>query len=169
MNFQTSTNAKLLRDKGFALVSTIVVMSLLMVISIGLLSISTLESRSVSASTAQMEAEANARLALMQALARLQETTGQDQRVTARAAILEDPDSPDILPNRNWLGVWKTTHRARDREWPIIGKAPDLSKTDEPYSYKGIYTDLRYQEPDLNANKWRNELRLAWLVSRKNE
>lgn len=142
-------------------------MSLLMIIAIGSLSVSTLERRSSSNMLAQMEAEANARLALMQALARLQETAGQDQRVTARAAILEDVDGASALPNRNWLGVWKTTYRSGGREWPIIGKAPDLDKNDEPYNYKGIYTDLRYQEADLNTNQWKDKLRLGWLVSSK--
>ena len=154
-----------IQKKGFALISTIIVLSLLMLIAVGSLSISRLETRSSTDSVAQIEAEANARIALMEAISRLQETAGQDQRVTARAAILEDPDGSDTLPNRNWLGVWKTTHEAGDREWPIIGKAPDLSKSDEPYSYKGIYTDLRYQDSELSSNKWRDKLRLAWLVS----
>jgi len=162
---QTLSTVKKIRKKGFALISTIIVMSLLMIIAIGSLSISSLETRSSSGRVAQMEAEANARLALMEAISKLQETTGQDQRVTARAAILEDPDGSNTLPNRNWLGVWKTTHESNDREWPLIGKAPDLSKTDEPYSYKGIYTDLRYQDLELNSNKWRDKLRLSWLVS----
>ncbi len=156
---------RLTKEKGFALISTVIIISLLMLIAISLLSISSIETRSSSNRVAQMEADANARLALIEAIAKLQETTGQDQRATARAAILEDPDSTNVMLNRNWLGVWKTTHSFGAREWPIIGKAPDIKKVDEPYSYKGIYTDLRYQESDLNSNKWRDKLRLAWLVS----
>jgi len=168
MFYKFSATVNDIRVKGFALISVILVMSLLMIVAIACLSLSRMESRSSSNMAAQMEAEANARLGLMLAIARLQESAGPDQRVTARAAILEDADSGVLLPNRNWLGVWKTTHQDGGREWPLIGKCPDLIKKDEPYLYKGIYTDLRYQVPELRENEWREKLRLEWLVSRRN-
>ncbi len=153
--------------KGFALVATVIVMSVLIVVVMASISISSMESRVSSESRAEVEARANARMALIEAIGQLQEVAGQDQRATARAAILENPDTGVTLPNRNWLGVWSATYEVEDREWPLIGKAPDISKTDEPYLYKGIYTDMRNHVAELKNGQWKNTLRKAWLVSRR--
>jgi len=94
----------------------------------------------------------------------LQKLAGPDQRVTARAVILEEPSGGAFLPNRNWLGVWKTTYASGGQEWPLIGKAPD--NHGGPYPYVGIYSDLRETEASLNEAKWKSSLLQGWLVSR---
>ena len=68
---------------GFALVATLSMMILLVVMAIGLLSLSTIELRRTSAGGPMERARANARFGLMIALGELQENLGPDQRVTA--------------------------------------------------------------------------------------
>ena len=153
---------------GFALIATISIMVLLVMVALAMLSLSTLELRSSSDSNHRAIAQANARLALMQALAELQKHAGPDQRVTARAAILE-ADGAEFA-NRNWVGVWKTTQKSGGREWPVIGKAaPGGGAGESPYSRPGAYEDLRHTHASLSGGAWKDELRLAWLVSQRSD
>ena len=75
---------------GFSLITTVMILTLLALIAIGLLSLSTVTIRSTTALDAQLEARANARLALMLALGELQQQMGPDQRISASASILDD-------------------------------------------------------------------------------
>jgi type II secretory pathway pseudopilin PulG len=153
------------RPNGFALIATISVMVLLVMIALAMLSLTTIETRSARGTTHQAIAQANARLALMMAINDLQKFAGPDQRVTARADILQT--STTSVENPNWIGVWKTTQESSGIEWPIIGKAPSGSGT-TPYSLPGAYEDLRHSSNNLKNGAWRDELRLAWLVSKRN-
>ena len=63
-------------------------MALLMVLGIGLLSLSTIELRRSQREDFAAMARANARLALTAAIGQLQTTCGPDQRVTATAELL---------------------------------------------------------------------------------
>ena len=90
------------RSKGFALVVTLTLMILLTLIAVGLLSLSSITLRSVSQGSAQAEALANARLALMLAIGELQKEMGPDQRVSASGAIVAQTD----VNNPHWTGVW---------------------------------------------------------------
>jgi len=76
-------------NRGFALIATITILALLMVIALGMLSLSRVEVRSNDQSRHIQIAEANARMALMVAIGQLQKYAGSDQRVTARADIVE--------------------------------------------------------------------------------
>lgn len=152
------------REPGFALVACVVLMTVGVIVLLGLLSLARLESGIRIQDAHQSEARANARLALMMAIAELQKHTGPDQRVTARAAIMEDGGAPGLLANRNWLGVWKTTHLHLGREWPLIGKTSSgLENT--PYPMPEAYHDLRHALPHLSDGRWKREHALAWLVS----
>jgi hypothetical protein len=92
---------------GFALVITLALMTLLVVISIGLLSLSAVSLRGGAADRARAEARANARLALALALAQLQKQTGVDTRITAPADFLA-PAAPLELAHSGWRGVWRS-------------------------------------------------------------
>ncbi len=148
---------------GFALIASITVMILLVMIALAMLSLSTIELRSSTSNKHQAIAQANARLALMQAMSELQKHAGPDQRVTARAAILEN--DTEQLANRNWLGVWTTTRESGGQDWPVIGKSPAGGSGGTPYARPGAYEDLRHTSSDLANGAWKDEMRLAWLVS----
>ena len=75
------------RPDGFALLATLTLMVLLIVLAVGLLSLSAVTLRSAGASVAQATARANARLALMLAIGELQKELGPDQRITAPASL----------------------------------------------------------------------------------
>ena len=80
-------------------------------IAIGVLSLSTVTVRSGRQDQAQLEARANARLALMIALGELQTELGPDQRVSAAASVLdEDPETLaiDRVNHPHWTAVWDT-------------------------------------------------------------
>ncbi|MDH4445363.1 MAG: hypothetical protein QE267_09560 [Akkermansiaceae bacterium] len=81
-------------------------MILLTVIAVGLLSLSAVSLRSSGQSSAQQQARANARLALMLAIGELQIQMGPDQRISANAAILDT--SP--VSHTHWMGSWNSWH-----------------------------------------------------------
>ncbi|BDS08598.1 hypothetical protein NT6N_36380 [Oceaniferula spumae] len=94
------------RENGFALVATVAVLTLLSLIVLAMISLSVTEIRSSSQQEHQLRARANARMALMMAIGQLQEAAGPDQRVTARADILEDSGF-DLTNGKKYLtGVW---------------------------------------------------------------
>jgi hypothetical protein len=139
--------------RGFALVVTVSLMVLLSVIAVGLLGLSAVALRSSSQGVAQAEAQANARLALMLAIGELQKTMGPDQRISARAEILDaNPATPeaDNVAHPHYLGVWDswntwltdskgslsiqdTYKRGRDvslfRRWLVSGLGVDRLET----------------------------------------
>jgi hypothetical protein len=87
--------------RGFALIATISIMALLVMVGLGMLSLSKVELRSSQNSKAMAEAQANARMALMIAIGELQRHTGSDTRITAPADIVESGAPP-------LTGVWKS-------------------------------------------------------------
>jgi hypothetical protein len=109
--------------RGFALVISLSLMVLLTVLAVGLLGLSTISLRSSSRGEAMATARANARLGLMLALGQLQKHAGPDQRVTARADVLdENPANPRLA------GVWKS--------WQISPESPP-----SPAEYESSRTD----------------------------
>ncbi len=90
--------------KGFALISALSIMVLLVMITVGMLTLSTSEVRQSTQAIHQLEAQANARMALQIALGQLQQYVGQDQRVTATAAINENT----LDEKKHLVGVWST-------------------------------------------------------------
>lgn len=99
---------------GFALVVTISLMVLLMVLGVGLLSLSAVVLRAGGVTAAREEAMSNARLAMMLALGELQRAAGPDQRVTGPAKLRHETSHPALT------GVWRsfesTTTRRPDGE-----------------------------------------------------
>ncbi len=103
------------RDRGFALIATILLMVLLAIITVGTLSLSVVTLRSNGQNSAQNLARANARMALMIAIGELQRQTGSDTRVTASANLV-NPSNPEVL------GVWRSWE-GTDHD-PSTGPAP---------------------------------------------
>lgn len=131
-----------IRRRGFALVASLVILSLLMIVALGLVSLSTIELRRAGVDTFEAQAKARARLSLNLALGELQRFAGPDTRATGEASILGD-----TLANPHWTGVWNT--RGTD------GKS--FLKRDDR---NGGLTDLR------QSSGWNREsAALAWLAS----
>ena len=116
-------------SRGFALIVTLSLMILLTVIAVGLLSLSSISLRSSAQGEAMAMARANARLALMLALGDLQKNAGPDQRITARADIL-DAD-PSKIKNPRLTGVWKS--------WDIKATTPP-----KPDEYEKTARDAKF-------------------------
>ena len=106
------------RNPGFALVVTISLMVLLMILSVGLLSLSALTLRASSHGQARAQAESNARLALLLAIGDLQRALGPDRRISAPASSIHgDKGEPNLV------GAWGSWR------WdPRGGGRPDYSE-----------------------------------------
>jgi len=88
---------------GFALIITLSLMVLLTILSVGLLTLSSIELRASSQREAMAIARSNARLALSLALADLQKNAGPDTRITATAETLGDDIKQPLL-----CGIWNS-------------------------------------------------------------
>ena len=103
------------KQRGFALIATILVMSMLILLTLAILGISSVETRQSTVNNAQLQAQANARLGLQIALGQLQQSLGPDARATATASILDtDPTTTKIdgVSNPHWLGAYPTINPA---------------------------------------------------------
>jgi hypothetical protein len=127
-------------------------MILLTVIAVGLLTLSSISLRSSSQENTIATARANARMAMMIALGELQKEAGPDQRITARAEILDSkPDTPvvDDVKQMHWTGVWKTgdkpaeaqrtasmgSNRAQTARWLVSNPQPGSQIPLDPTGY----------------------------------
>lgn len=100
---------KLPTRQGFALISALSIMVLLVMVIVGMLTLSTSEARKSKLSKYKIEAQANARMALMVALGELQKSLGADQRVTVSSSVLDqNPETPEIdgLAHHNLMMVY---------------------------------------------------------------
>jgi hypothetical protein len=99
------------RITGFALVVTLSLMTVLVLLGVGLLSLSAVSLRGSSLQALEREARDNARLSLMLALGELQRLAGPDQRITASSNLLDTaPETPrvDGVAHPHLTGVWKS-------------------------------------------------------------
>jgi len=151
--------------RGFALVVTMSLMVLLLILAVGLLSLSAVSLRTSTIENADRIAKGNARLGLLMAIGELQKHAGKDQRITGTADLagtatgerLSDGTAASIGNNtsingvnkglsnvqagtRYWTGVWKNSLEG-------TGKDPLLDPTD------GIF--VKTPSPEL----------VQWLIS----
>jgi len=116
-----------LKQSGFALIITISLMVLLTILSVGLLSLASVSLRASSQTEAMATARANARMALMISIGELQKFAGPDQRITARADILDENSA-----NPRLTGVWES--------WDI-----DPSSPPQPSDFEQPARNERFQ------------------------
>ena len=97
--------------QGFALLITIVLMAFLVLIVVSMASLTRVETQ-IAANYQQLDsARQNALMALNIAVGQLQASAGPDQRVTARAEILDSTPATatvDSVKQPYWTGVWRT-------------------------------------------------------------
>lgn len=150
------------RNRGFALVVTLMMLILLTLLVVGMLSLSSVALRSSNRSSAQAEAQANARLALMIAIGELQKSMGPDKRVSARAATLANDERvglslPPGTPKAWWVGVSSSDPSeaidpsgGKSVVWLVSG----LNPSDSPAAQiSGSFDDpvILYSENSLNT------------------
>lgn len=135
--------------EGFALISTLSIVVLLALIAIGLLSLSSVSIRKTSTNS-HKTAQDNAKLAVFQALARLQETAGPDTRITAPGDTI-NPDFPRQLTyvGRSWEGS--------DTDADGLPIAPEYDKK----LVRGMTREVNPSAPETDRF-------LGWLVSNDN-
>lgn len=121
--------------RGFALVITVSLLVLLALIAVGLLTLSTITVRSATLGSAQAEARANAKLALMLAIGDLQKHAGPDTRVTASADLLDESNPPLTGVWRSWEG----TDHDTGRQFPGRPFAPDYGDKKKPAGEDGRF------------------------------
>jgi type II secretory pathway pseudopilin PulG len=146
-------------SRGFALISTLLLMILLTVIAVGLLSLSSISLRQSSASLAMADAMADARLSLMLALGQLQTELGPDTRVSVAADQLpksatDGTGSAADASRRQWIGVYDAWPAPADasaadprptpvfRQWLVSGNPVDLANPDFSKSSTGTTREL---------------------------
>ncbi len=99
------------RNRGFALVVSLTMLVLLTIIAVGMLGLSSISLRTAGQQTAMAEARANARLSLMMAIGQLQETAGDDRRISRTADQIpqgSDGDETAAAPGRrHWTGIYR--------------------------------------------------------------
>lgn len=150
--------------RGFALVIALSLMAFILLLLLSMTTFVRVESSNASNSLHQLEARQNAQLGALVALGRLQKLAGPDQRVTARAEIMVDPDSSPIEGTAYWTGVWsskmdsagKPLNDALDNavglnahkpQWLVSGTRSDLEDIVDPT------TNQITQSPKGNASK----------------
>jgi type II secretory pathway pseudopilin PulG len=102
--------------RGFSLVATILMLTLLMVLALAMTTLSAVTVRTAGNDREVQRARANARLALQMAIGELQALAGQDQRVTAPST----GGGKDARPHLT--GVWEGWR------WDGSGSAPDWER-----------------------------------------
>ena len=105
--------------RGFALIITILLMSFLVLLIVSMASLTRVETQIAFNSQQQNAAQDNALTALKIALGQLQAAAGPDQRVTARAEILDSASTnlrkvSGSLEQPLWTGVWKSGSASLD-------------------------------------------------------
>lgn len=126
------------KPSGFVLITVLLILSVTVVFVV-VTSILTQVERRAAANSARTEtARQNALFALDAALSQLQKEAGPDQRITARAEILDSSPttkSIDDVKQPYWTGVWKTGDKMLDvavsgkaqREISLGNLKPDFS------------------------------------------
>ena len=141
--------------KGFALVVTLSLLILLAVLATGLLGLSAVTLRSAGQGSAQAEARANARMALMLALGELQNQMGPDQRINAPSDLAGSGLSGG---RQRWVGVWDSwpataTNRPAPqfRSWLVSGAPQDLGRVSYPSEASNLVSLMRAKGADQMA------------------
>ncbi len=113
------------RERGFALILTISLLTFLILLLVSLAALTKVEFEIDRNSQAFARARQNALLGLDTAIGQLQRHAGPDQRVTARAEILDaDRSTPEMegVASPNWTGVWDSTSIAGGPQtWLVSG------------------------------------------------
>ena len=171
--------------RGFALIVTLSLMILLTVIAVGLLTLSSISLRASGQSQSMATARANARLALMLALGEIQKEAGPDQRVTARAEILDSLPATaavDAVTQPHWTGVWKTgdkpteeqrsasigSNRTQTAKWLVSNPTPAATTLPDPTTYSDTGENSVIMAKGLGTGPKKNDVIVPTVPIAKN-
>jgi len=142
-------NKREIEKMGFALISTILIMSLLAVLALGVMNISSSMTRSLNVTKAQQEAEANAQLALYAAVGKLQELAGPDKVATGTGWIIDES-----AKHRHLAGFWDSyrpdplsppadydTEKANRFKGWLASNLDETLLTERSFAQNGEFTD----------------------------
>ena len=140
---EAMTTSNIRPSKGFALVATISILSLVVMIALAMMSLAT-TSNTISISDKHIEeARANARLALSEAIQKLQQHAGSDKRITASSDIAS-------MKQRHLTGVW------------LSHGEPILNTSGNQTSIDASNIAQTYDQPGVTG---RQQRWISWLVS----
>ena len=137
-------------SRGFALVIALSLMAFVVLLLLSIATLLRVEQMGADTARQQLEAEQVALLSLNLAIARLQETAGLDQRVTAPAASVASVNGPQEL-----IGVW--------RSWEGLDHDTTTGLPSAELGGVSIY-DLKLEAGDLKDASDVGRF-LGWLVS----
>ena len=121
-------------NRGFALIASISIMSLLVMITLAMLTLSSKEAASSRYDISMSQARANARMALMIAIAELQEEMGPDMRISAEAALFdtdEQTEAIDGVDQSRWMASYNSWGNWLNADYtlPNDGSTLDIQDT----------------------------------------
>ncbi|MGB0371414.1 MAG: hypothetical protein ACPGN3_08685 [Opitutales bacterium] len=143
--------------RGFALVMAMLLVSFLLLLAVSFTSLVVDETNVTKESVNRHLARQNAMFGVQIALGELQANLGPDQRVSARAEILDSsPSSPSIdgVNHPHWVGVWKTQNPADPDSELESGLRNWSYNTEGP---KWLVSQSQDTVPDprnINATSW---------------
>ena len=112
--------------RGFSLVLSLVITSLLLLVIITLTSFLKIESQLASQALSRTQSRLQALVSLRLALGHLQQEAGPDQRMTARADITADTMQKgwdwSTIRNPLWTGVWRSDQPTQPPAWLVSGR-----------------------------------------------
>ena len=130
-------------NRGFALIATIVIMSLLLLISIAFLGMATTEVKTARIGDSQAQAEANAKLALMIAIGELQKEMGPDMRISAQSSLFDTDKNTipiDGVEQSRWTASYNSWGDWLTAEYAV----PDAKgNPGSPLKIQDTYVDKR--------------------------
>ncbi len=167
------------RRRGFALVTSLVLMGMLSILMVAAASLVMVERVRVENDLAQWQARQNAVLGFKIAFATLQREAGPDQRVSARADILgvDAADVGIVTGKRHWTGIWRTSSGGvlLPPVWLVSGvgesspTAPWISSAPQPvvlsHGNSADRSNAVWVEPEtLRDHTGQAQGRFAWWV-----
>ncbi|MDB6076423.1 MAG: hypothetical protein JWO82_170 [Akkermansiaceae bacterium] len=139
---------------GFAIVATLSLVVVLLVIAIGLLSLSAISMRAGGKDAARLTARTNARMALLLAVGELQKLAGPDTRITATADTLDSSSggsaaTQELRPTGVWRS-WEGLDQDGDGRpvAPNYGLKTDAGKPGEAGAKGGRFLGWLVSQPD---------------------